>query len=73
MLLHTNLGSQYTSQEFTQYVQSHGILHSLSRKGYSYDNARIESLHVNLKKEEVYHHVQYIDYRFTKLALFQFI
>jgi putative transposase len=66
LLLHTDLGSQYTSSAFTEYIQS------FSKKGCPYDNACIESFHAILKKEEV-NHVQYLDYHSAKLAMFQFI
>jgi transposase InsO family protein len=45
LLLHTDLGSQYTSTEFMQYVQTRGIFQSFSQKGCPYDNACIESFH----------------------------
>ncbi|UAT29134.1 IS3 family transposase [Bacillus badius] len=72
LILHTDLGSQYTSSEFTQHVQKQGIKQSFSQKGCPYDNACIESFHAILKKEEVYH-TQYTDYLAAKLAIFQFI
>lgn len=73
LLLHTDLGSQYTSSEFTQHVQKYEIKQSFSQKGCPYDNACIESFHaILLKKEEVYH-TQYTDYSAAKLAMFQFI
>ena len=72
LLLHTDLGSQYTSTEFMQYVQTRGIFQSFSQKGCPYDNACIESFHAILKKEEV-NHVQYPDYNTAKLSMFQFI
>jgi len=72
LILHTDLGTQYTSEAFEQYVKSHGIIQSFSRKGCPYDNACIESFHAILKKEEV-NHVQYLDFRSASLALFQFI
>ncbi len=72
LILHTDLGSQYTSSEFTQHIQKHGIKHSFSQKGCPYDNACIESFQAILKKEEVYH-TQYTDYSAAKLAIFQFI
>lgn len=72
LLLHTDLGSQYTSSVFMQYVQSRGIIQSFSQKGCPYDNDCIESFHAILKKEEV-NHVQYQDYQTAKLAMFQFI
>ena len=72
LLLHTDLGSQYTSTEFMQYVQTRGIFQSFSQKGCPYDNACIESFHAILKKEEV-NHVQYPDYNTAKLSMFPFI
>lgn len=54
IVLHSDLGSQYTSEEFEKYLQDQGMLHSFSRKGNPYDNACIESFHSVLKKEEVY-------------------
>jgi len=71
-ILHTDLGSQYTSEEFTQYVLSKGIKQSFSRIGCPYDNACIESFHSILKKEEI-HHVQYLDYESARIALFEYI
>jgi putative transposase len=72
LLLHTDLGSQYTSSEFTQHVHEYEMKQSFSQKGCPYDNACIESFHAILKKEEVYH-TQYTDYSAAKLAIFQFI
>ncbi|GGK35286.1 hypothetical protein GCM10010965_30370 [Caldalkalibacillus thermarum] len=42
LILHTDLGTQYTSEAFEQYVKSQGIIQSFSRKGCPYDNACIE-------------------------------
>jgi putative transposase len=72
LILHTDLGTQYTSEEFTQYVQSKGMKQSFSRKGCPYDNACIESFHAILKKEEV-HRVKYLDYSSARIALFKYI
>lgn len=38
IILHSDLGSQYTSDEFEKYLQEKGIIHSFSRKGNPYDN-----------------------------------
>jgi putative transposase len=45
VLLHTDLGTQYTSEAFTKAVQEHGMIQSFSRKGCPYDNACIVSNH----------------------------
>ena len=72
IILHSDLGSQYTSDEFENYLHSQGILHSFSRKGNPYDNACIESFHSVLKKEEVYT-TTYQTFEEAKTALFEYI
>jgi len=72
IILHSDLGSQYTSQAFESCLSSMGILHSFSRKGNPYDNACIESFHSVLKKEEVYLHT-YRDSSEARRAIFEYI
>lgn len=72
IILHSDLGSQYTSQIFESYLCSRGMLHSFSRKGNPYDNACIESFHAVLKKEEIYLHT-YQDSREARRAIFEYI
>lgn len=72
LILHTDLGSQYTSYEFCKIVEKYNIIHSFSQKGCPYDNACIESFHSILKKEEV-NHVKYYDYETAKIAIFKYI
>lgn len=72
LILHTDLGSQYTSEDFEKAINTAGIEHSFSRKGCPYDNACIESFHATLKKEEVYQ-TTYIDFEAARFALFQYI
>ena len=72
IVLHSDLGSQYTSEEFEKYLQDQGMLHSFSRKGNPYDNACIESFHSVLKKEEVYT-TTYYTFKEAKSALFEYI
>ncbi|MEN2370627.1 DDE-type integrase/transposase/recombinase [Leuconostoc lactis] len=43
-MIHSDMGSQYTSSLFEGTLQNAGIDHSYSRKGHPYDNARIEKL-----------------------------
>ncbi len=52
MLLHTDLGSQYTALEVEEWLKTNKIRHSYSRKGTPYDNAAIESFHASLKKKK---------------------
>lgn len=72
LIFHSDLGSQYTSDEFAIVIKQLNMTHSFSYKGSPYDNACIESFHAILKKEEV-NHVQYIDERSARMALFQYI
>lgn len=51
---------------FATYIQS------FSQKGYTYDNACIESFHVILKKEEIYRNT-YENYEDAKKAIFEYI
>ena len=57
IILHSDLGTQYTSDQFEKYLSKRKIHHSFSRKGCPYDNSWIESFHSVLKKEEVYRRV----------------
>lgn len=70
--LHSDLGTQYTSNKFKLFTEENGIIHSFSRKGNPYDNACIESFHAVLKKEEV-NLVNYFDYDTARLAIFEYI
>ncbi|RBP38218.1 transposase InsO family protein [Garciella nitratireducens] len=72
LVLHSDLGSQYTSLEFKEYISNLPIIHSFSGKGNPYDNACIESFHASLKKEEV-NLVKYYDFNTAKLAIFEYI
>ncbi|MBP2070691.1 DDE-type integrase/transposase/recombinase [Thermoanaerobacterium butyriciformans] len=72
IILHSDLETQYTSLKFEDYLSSKGIVHSFSRKGNPYDNARMESFHSVLKKEEVNHH-KYYDFNDVRLAVFEYI
>ena len=72
IVLHSDLGSQYTSQAFESYLARKEMRHSYSRKGNPYDNACIESFHSVLKKEEIYLHT-YKDFEEAGKAIFEYI
>lgn len=72
IILHSDLGTQYTSDQFEKYLLKKKIRHSFSRKGCPYDNACIESFHSLLKKEEVNQHT-YIDSKDAYNAIFEYI
>ena len=54
-MIHSDMGSQYTSSLFEGMLQNAGIDHSYSRKGHPYDTARIERFHSLIKRELIYH------------------
>ena len=72
IILHSDLGTQYTSDAFERYLAKKKIHHSFSRKGCPYDNACIESFHSVLKKEEVYRKV-YKDSTDAYNSIFEYI
>lgn len=72
LMFHSDLGSQYTGDEFANVIKQLNMTHSFSHKGSPYDNDCIEYFHAILKKEEV-NHVQYIYERSARLAVFRFI
>lgn len=72
IIIHSDLGTQYTSDNFEEYINSLGMMHSFSRKGCPYDNACIESFHSVLKKEEVNRRC-YRDFNEAYNAVFEYI
>lgn len=53
-ILHSDRGSQYTSQAFRARLEELGMRQSMSGTGKCYDNARMESFFATLKKEKLY-------------------
>jgi putative transposase len=51
---HSDRGSQYASNDYTELLKEHGIEISMSRKGNPWDNAACESFMKTLKYEEVF-------------------
>ena len=52
--LHSDRGTQYTSDAFRKCLMKSGIIQSLSGVHHCYDNARMESFFATLKKELLY-------------------
>ncbi len=63
IILHSDLGSQYTSQAFEECLDRKGILHSFSRKGNTYDNACMEGFYLPT----------YQDSKEARRAIFEYI
>ena len=63
VILHTDRGSQYTSDLFRSILSRYGMIQSLSSTGKCFDNSRMESFFATLKKEKLY---QIPTYKMTK-------
>ncbi len=54
VVFHSDRGTQYTSAEFAELCERHGIVQSVGRTGVCWDNAPAESFLATLKKELIY-------------------
>ena len=54
VLIHSDAGSQYTSDQFKKKLGGYRAVQSMSDVGKCYDNARMESFFATLKKEKLY-------------------
>lgn len=72
IIFHSDLGTQYTSKEFNELLKQKGIKHSYSKKGTPYDNAKIESFHSIIKKEEIYVN-KYKNFEEARIKIFEYI
>jgi len=53
VLVHSDQGSQYTSSDWQNFLKSHNLICSMSRRGNCYDNAVAESFFQLLKRERI--------------------
>lgn len=65
-ILHSDRGSQYTSEAFKEELSSNNLIQSLSGVDHCFDNARMESFFATLKKELLY---RIPTYRMTREAV----
>ena len=69
---HSDRGSQYASNDYTELLKTHGIQISMSRKGNPWDNAFCESFMKTLKYEEVYRS-EYRDMGAARASIAEFL
>lgn len=69
---HSDRGSQYASNDYTELLKNKGIAISMSRKGNPWDNAACESFMKTLKYEEV-HRNEYRDVAEARAAIGEFL
>jgi putative transposase len=72
MLLHSDRGVQYASDEHQHLLTRHGITCSMSAKGECYDNAAMESFWATLKTELI-HHQEYASREQARASIFEYI
>jgi len=53
VIIHSDQGSQYASDDWVRFCDEHNLVRSMSRRGNAYDNAAVESFFASLKKERV--------------------
>jgi transposase InsO family protein len=51
VIVHSDRGRQYTSAPYYQFLETHGLTASMSRKGNCWDNAVVESFFASIKVE----------------------
>lgn len=61
IILHSDQDSQYTSKDFTDSCAKTGIIQSMSKAGYPYDNAPMERYYNTIKNELIYLHYYHTD------------
>ena len=54
LIMHTDRGSQYASEQHCKLLQDYQMTQSMSRKGNCWDNAPMESFFKTLKVERIY-------------------
>jgi transposase InsO family protein len=69
---HSDRGSQYASNDYTDLLKAHGIKISMSRKGNPWDNAACESFMKTLKYEEVLRN-EYRDLAEARASIHRFL
>ena len=72
VLVHSDQGSQYTSDDDQRLLRKHGLICSMSRKGNCWDNAAAESFFHSLKTERT-HHEKYRNRTHARLRVFEYI
>ena len=56
LIVHSDRGSQYTSEAFKGAIRARGAVQSMGRTGSCFDNAAAESWFATLKEELIYRH-----------------
>lgn len=72
VIIHSDRGSQYASNEYKNILKKYGLIGSMSKKGDCWDNAVAESFFATLKKEYV-HQTEFTTRTQAEIGIFDFI
>lgn len=72
LIVHSDRGSQYASEEYQGVLARHGLVCSMSRLGNCWDNAVAERFFLNLKMERVWQK-RYVDREQARCDIVQYI
>ncbi len=72
LMHHSDRGSQYTSDNYQQFLEGYEIKVSMSGTGNCYDNAPMESF-FSLLKTELVHHERYMTRQEARTSIFDYI
>ena len=72
VIIHSDQGSQFGSDDFTRWCKDNNLVPSMSRRGNCYDNAVAESFFSNLKKERIKRKI-YTTREEAKSEIFEYI
>ncbi|PYD85932.1 IS3 family transposase [Pseudomonas syringae pv. pisi] len=72
LIVHSDRGSQYASDQYQALLSQHGFICSMSRKGNCWDNAVAERFFLNLKMERVWQR-SYANHAEAKLDVANYI
>ncbi len=73
LMVHTDQGSQFVSDNYRKLLKAWGLKQSMSRRGNCWDNAVIESFFKTFKVETIYQHSQLIEMLEMKWVVDEFI
>ena len=72
LMIHSDIGVQYTSKNFKAMLAKHGFVQSMSRKGDCWDNAVAESFFHTIKTQLI-HHCRFQDLAEAEQVIFNYI
>lgn len=72
LLLHSDQGTQFTSEDWQSFLREHDIVCSMSRRGNCHDNAEMESFFQLLKRERIKRRI-YSNHDEARADVFQYI